>query len=247
MGLDAPHDLSAEGVQEALPGREIRTFPALLSTEAEALAWARAGAPEGALVVADYQASPRGRAGLPWQVRSGEGLGFSLVLHPRLPAEREGWLYATGISGLADVFGDEAVIAWPDEVRRKADGVRLAALGVHAELGPEGTRWAVQTVLAEQARPPRAGLLAELVAAMERRYASAPDAVLADYLPRCTTLGDAVRARLIPMGPSGPQVTGEAVDCLDDGALVIETAKGNRVAVRPQHLGALEDADATTG
>lgn len=247
MGLDAPEDLSAAAVRDVLPNREIRTFPALLSTEAEALAWARAGAPEGAVVVADYQASPRGRAGLPWQVHAGEGLGFSLVLHPRLPVEREGWLYSSGISGLADVCGDDAVIVWPDEVRAGPDGPRVAALGVHAELGPEGTLWAVMTVLAEQARPPRGPLLAELVAAIERRYANPAEAVLADYLPRCATLGRTVRARLIPMGPSGPQVTGEAVECLADGALVIETAKGNRVAVRPQHLGALEDADATTG
>ncbi|MDQ4130536.1 MAG: hypothetical protein M3133_06040, partial [Actinomycetota bacterium] len=76
-----------------MPGRPVRTYPAILSTSADAFAWARAGAPEGALVVADYQAAPRGRAGLPWEVRPGEGLGFSLVLRPELPPEREGWLY----------------------------------------------------------------------------------------------------------------------------------------------------------
>ena len=58
-------DLSAEALAAVLPGRPIRAYPALLSTEADALAWARAGAPSGALVAAAYQAAPRCRAGLP--------------------------------------------------------------------------------------------------------------------------------------------------------------------------------------
>lgn len=246
MGLGVPADLSDDAVRAALPHREVRAFPALLSTEAEALAWARAGGPEGALVVADYQASPRGRAGLPWHVEPGEGLGFSLILRPQLPAEREGWLYTVALSGLADAIGDEAAIHWPDLVHRSATGGRAAAVGVHAELGPTGTLWAVVTVLFEDTRPPRTGLLAEGVAAIEQRYASPPQAVLDDYRTRCATLGRRVRARLIPMGPSGPQVTGEAVDCVDDGALVIRSEKGNRVAVRPQHLGMLDDLDGSS-
>ena len=43
------------------------------------------------------------------------------------------------------------------------------------------------------------------------------------------------------MGPSGPEVVGEAVDVLEDGALVIRTERGSRVAVPPQNLGLLED------
>lgn len=249
MGIDpsaAGDDLSATALSEVLAGRPLRAYPALLSTEADALAWARAGAPEGALVVANYQASPRGRAGLPWQIQAGEGLGFSLVLRPDLPAEREGWLYAAAVSGLADVAGPGARIHWPDEVYR--DDERAHAVGVQVDLGPQGTtRWAVVTVLAVGARPPRAALLTELVGAIEQRYRSPADAVLGDYLPRCATIGRDVRARLIPMGPAGPQVTGQAVNVLDDGALVVETSKGSRVAVRPQNLGLLEDASEEEG
>lgn len=240
MGVAPGEDLSAAALAAALPGRQVRTYPALLSTEADALAWARSGAPEGALVVADYQASARGRAGLEWTVRQGEGLGFSLVLRPRLPPEREGWLYTVATSGLADAVGEGAVIAWPDEVWLR--GERAAAVGVHAELGPQGVAWAIVTVLVVGARPPRAPPLAEFVAAIEHRYASEPEDVLADYHPRCATYGRRVRARLIPVGPAGPEVTGLALDSLADGALRIETARGLRVAVTPQHLGLLEDA-----
>jgi BirA family biotin operon repressor/biotin-[acetyl-CoA-carboxylase] ligase len=232
-------DLDAAALAEALPGRPVRSYTALLSTEADALAWARAGAPEGAVVVAAYQVSPRGRAGVEWDVVQDGALLFSLVLRPRLPVEREGWLYTVAVSGLADAIGAGAAIRWPDEVRR--EGQRAGAVGVHVELGPEGTEWAVVNVLVAEARPPRGPLLARVVEAVEARYRSPTAPVLADYLRRCETIGRTVRARLIPLGPGGPAVSGRAVTALADGALVLATERGSRVAVRPQHLGLLDE------
>jgi BirA family biotin operon repressor/biotin-[acetyl-CoA-carboxylase] ligase len=238
--VDVSDDLAYEAVSAALPGRAVRTYPALLSTDADARAWGRGDAPDGAVVVADYQASPRGRAGLPWTVEPGSGLGFSVVLRPALTTEREGWLYTVALAALADVVGDDAIIRWPDEVEVR--GERAAAVGVYAELGAAGVTWAVVTVLLPQAAPPRAPLLAQAVAALEARLAQRPDGVLTDYLARCATLGRTLRARLIPMSPGGPQVVGQAVDCRLDGALVLATDAGRHVPVRPQDLGLLEEA-----
>lgn len=243
-------DLSVETLAEVLPGREIRSYPAILSTQADAMAWAREGAPDGSLVVADYQASPRGRAGLPWQVRQGEGLGFSIVLRPDLEPQREGWLYTVAVSAATDVIGGQdhralagnggpTRIAWPDEVLRGSG--RAGAVGVHVELGPTAIAWAVASFLIEDAPPPRAPLLADVVGAFESRSQSPADEVLEDYRSRCVTLGMRVRARLIPMGPAGPEVVGTATDVRSDGSLVVETERG-RVAVPPQNLGALEEA-----
>lgn len=239
-------DLDDSALFDALSGRPVRSYPALLSTEADAMAWARSGAPAGAVVVADYQASPRGRAGLPWQVTPGEGLGFSLVLRPDLPPEREGWCYVVASVGLDDVVGGEADrLRWPDGVEDAA-GTKVADLGLHVQLGPASTDWVTVTVLVAVAAPPRAALLARIVDAIEERLEEPAEQVLEDYRRRSGTLGTAVCARLIPLGPGGPQVSGRAVDVLDDGALVILTARGNRVAVRPQNLGLLgpEEPDA---
>jgi len=234
-------DLDAEALTPALSGREVRSYPALLSTESAAMGWAREGAPSGAVVVADYQASPRGRGGLPWTVRPGSGLGFTLLLRPELAPEREGWPYVAALLALHDVIDrQDAHLVWPDEVH-DGGGTPLARLGAYVELGPLRTEWVSLTVLVEHADPPRAPLLAGLVTALEQRMAAPPEQVLADYLPRCSTLGRQHRARLIPMGPGGPEVTGEAVDVLPDGALVLVTARGNRVAVPPQNLGLLEE------
>ncbi|MCA1720983.1 MAG: hypothetical protein LC779_07775 [Actinobacteria bacterium] len=230
-------DVSTEAVS-ALGARPVRAYPATLSTETMSMAWAREGAAAGSVVVADYQASPRGRGGLPWVVRPGEGLGFTLLLRPELPPEREGWPYVPALLGLHDVLG--GALVWPDTVT-DATGAVLAALGVYVELGPGRTEWVTVNVLVENARPPRGGLLRDLLASVETRMEQEPEQVLAAYLPVCTTIGQQRRARLIPLGPGGPEVTGEAVDVLADGALVLLTAKGNRVAVPPHNLGLLEE------
>jgi len=239
--MEVTADLGASEVAAALGDRPVRAYPAVLSTEAVAMAWAREGAPSGAVVVADYQASPRGRGGLPWTTRQGRGLGFTLLLRPDLAPEREGWPYVPALLALYDVVGTaEDGLAWPDTVHSPT-GAALARLGVYVELGPARTEWLSATVLVEDALPPRATLLARLVAVLEERLAAPPEQVLTDYLPHCTTLGGQHTARLIPMGPGGPEVTGEAVDVLADGALVLLTVRGNRVAVPPHNLGLLEE------
>lgn len=234
-------DLGPEALAAVLGDRPVRAYPALLSTESVAMAWAREGAPSGAVVVADYQASPRGRGGLPWVVQQGRGLGFTLLARPDLPLEREGWPYVASLQALHDVVGGEGTsMSWPDAVHA-ADGQVVARLGAYVEPGPGRTEWLTVTVLVESAEPPRGPLLGRLVDALERRLEAPAEQVLAEFLPRCATLGRSLRARLIPMGPGGPEVVGEAVDVLADGALVLLTARGHRVAVPPQNLGVLEE------
>ena len=224
-------------LEQALPDRPFRFYPAVLSTEADALAWARAGAPQGAVVTAGYQASPRGRAGFEWDV--GDGLAFSLVLRPRprVPTAREGWVYTVAVSGVADALGEHATIEWPDEVR--SGGVRVGAVGAHVELDPLGVDWAVVNVLIHEPDPE---LVARIVEAIEARLAEASAPVLAAYLRRCDTIGRRVVARLIPLGPGGPEASGMAVSSSVDGSLVVETLEGRRLAIPPQSLGLLEQA-----
>ena len=127
---------------------------------------------------------------------------------------------------------------WPDEAVRA--GERAGAIAVTTGLGAFGVEWAVVNVLVVNARPPRAPLLAAIVAAFEARAVETSAAALADYLRRCETIGRDVRARLIPMGPGGVVIEGRAATVKTDGALVVETADERRLAIRPQSLGLLE-------
>lgn len=221
-----------------MSGRALRTYPALVSTGSAAFDWAESGAPDGAVLVAGYQLSPRGHGGRPWAVAQGRGLGFSLVIRPRLPAEREGWLYTVVTGALAEVCGAAATIVWPDEVR--LDGAMAAAVAIRTRLGETGVEWAVVDVLVPEAEPPRGELLAAVLEAIEERCARPADTLVEDYERRCQTIGRQVRVRFI--AGTGPKVGGRAVATLDDGALLLELASGSRAPVRPQDVRGVEDA-----
>lgn len=242
--MEVNDDITPAAITAALGDRPVRVYPALLSTEADAQSWARAGGPDGAVVTSTYQVSPRGRGGLPWEPDPDRDVVFSLVLRPALTPEREGWLYAVAAAGVSDWVGDNAGWRWPDEI--EVDGTIVARLGIHAELGPARVDWAVATVLLHAPTGPRNEALAGTADAIERAGARSAAEVLDELRPRCVTLGDRVRALLVPMGPAGPKVEGEASDLKDDGAMVIATPAGGRIAVRPQHLGMLEPLEDPT-
>lgn len=242
-------DLDRATLAPLLGTRPLRTYPAMLSTEAEALAWARAGAEHGSVVTGGYQAAPRGRSGLSWAERftPTTGLGCSLVLHPDLPEEREGWLYLVTSLGVLDALGASdgqgpLRTEWPDTVVTGEDTV--AAVGVQVELVGGRVAWAVATVLVPDVSPPRAQVLARLLDGIERRVAASDAEVLADYRTACATLGRRVRASVLPMGPASPAFVGRAEDVRLDGGLAIATDEGRRAVVVPQSLGFLEPPDA---
>lgn len=234
--MDLGGDLSPEALEAFVAGRPLQSFPALVATGITALGWVKSGAPDGAVVIADYQVSPRGRPGRRWKVTPGQGLGFSLVMRPRLRAGQEGWLYTVVLTALADVYGGRATIAWPDEVR--CEGEMAAAVGIQARLARRKVRWAIGDLLLPHAQPPRGELLGHVLDAIEARRAGAQRLVREDYDRRCMTIGQRVGVRLL--GGTGPRIEGTAVRTLDDGALVLETAKGARAPVRPQDVREVE-------
>ncbi|HEY8379182.1 MAG TPA: biotin--[acetyl-CoA-carboxylase] ligase [Nannocystis sp.] len=113
-------------------GRPREHWTEIDSTNERALAWARAGAPHGALVTADRQTAGRGRLGRRWASESGEDLYVSMILRP-------GPQRAIGALGLAVGVGlraglsrwlPEARLKWPNDVLvggRKLAGILCEA------------------------------------------------------------------------------------------------------------------------
>jgi BirA family transcriptional regulator, biotin operon repressor / biotin---[acetyl-CoA-carboxylase] ligase len=63
---------------------EVRWFDSLDSTNRYLLDEARRGAPEGLVVVADFQSAGRGRRGRAWVAPPGSSLLVSVLLRPSL-------------------------------------------------------------------------------------------------------------------------------------------------------------------
>lgn len=219
-----------------MPGRPLRSYPGLLSTGVTALGWVNSGAPDGAVVVAGYQVSPRGRSGRPWKATLGRGLGFSLVMYPGLPAGREGWLYTVALAALADVYGAAATIQWPDEVRR--EGETVAAVGVQSRLDRKSVKWAIVDVMLPHAEPPRS----ERNRAERHRRSPRQRRERGDGGLRPQVRDDRPARRDAASGRYRPRIEGTAVGTLEDGALLLETPKGVPAPVRPQDIREVETA-----
>ncbi len=176
--------------------REVRAVAETGSTNADLLAAARAGAAEGAVLVAEAQTAARGRLGRRWASPPRAGLTFSVLLRPDgVPGALLGWLpLLTGVAAVAAVRAVTAVDAalkWPNDVLvggAKLGGILAERAGSAVVVGIGINVWqgradlptdADATSLALQAGPaePAAGgpglrerLLAELLAGLSRRY-----------------------------------------------------------------------------
>jgi BirA family transcriptional regulator, biotin operon repressor / biotin---[acetyl-CoA-carboxylase] ligase len=90
------------------------------STNDDVLALARAGAPEGTVVVADAQHAGRGRLGRVWQAPPGSSLLLSVLLRPPLPPQ-QAHLAAVAVACAAveactAVAGIQPEIKWPNDL-----------------------------------------------------------------------------------------------------------------------------------
>jgi BirA family biotin operon repressor/biotin-[acetyl-CoA-carboxylase] ligase len=202
------------------------------STSDRARALAIAGAPHGTLVTAREQRAGRGRHGRTWSAPPGRALLMSLVLHevPEL-------LALSSAVAVADVAGAQAKIKWPNDVLvggRKVAGIlaegrppeRWVVLGIglnvavrDADLPPELAGIAAGLGLAPGDVEP---VLAQLLAALERRLSEDPATILAAYRERDALLGREVRWQL---------GSGVAAGVDDAGRLLVDVAGGGRTAL----------------
>ncbi len=165
------------------------------STNADLLARAVGGAPEGLVLAAEEQSAGRGRMGRTWVSPRYAALTFSLLVRPvAVPPARRGWLpLLAGVavaSAVTAVTGVQARLKWPNDVlagAEKLGGILAEAVGdavvvgvgLNVSTGPAelpppgpGALAATSLLIAAPADP-------EIAAARERE--SLLIAILADF------------------------------------------------------------------
>jgi BirA family biotin operon repressor/biotin-[acetyl-CoA-carboxylase] ligase len=126
------YDLAA--LETALAGTlfagKLHFSPATDSTNTDALAAARNGAPHGSVYFADEQLAGRGRGDHAWDSAAGEGLYLSVVLRSPIPAARLPLLpLAVGLAAteaIRAVAGLTVDLRWPNDLLlgpRKVGGI----------------------------------------------------------------------------------------------------------------------------
>jgi BirA family biotin operon repressor/biotin-[acetyl-CoA-carboxylase] ligase len=246
----------SDAIGAALPARAVlgrvrRVLASCQSTNDEAIAWARAGAPEGALVVAETQTRGRGRMGRVWSSPPGQGVYLSLVLRPSLPAVAAPPLtlaVGLGIADAVEALGVRPHLKWPNDLLADDDGQRRKLAGVLTEMATSGSRIEHVVVgiglnvgavelpaeiagIATSLRrligrtPDRASVVTGLVVAIDRRYREflrdGAGATVAAFRERVGFVGQRVR---VSSGDDRIEGVAERID--DEGALHVREDGG---------------------
>ena len=224
-GTPLPHLFQPEGRL----GKPYRYLGRVGSTQDILRAWAEAGAPEGALVLAEVQERGRGRRGRPWESRPGESLTFSLLLRPALPLSALSLLPLLAGLALFEAVGLGG-LKWPNDLLAP-DGRKLAGVLLEAKAEGEEVAYALLGVGVNVAWAPEGAASLqefgpysrrEVLLAFLRRLEALlplledPEALLARYRQASYTLGRRVRVET----PKGV-VEGVAQEILPDGSLLV--------------------------
>jgi BirA family biotin operon repressor/biotin-[acetyl-CoA-carboxylase] ligase len=223
--------------------------PVTDSTNSDALAAARSGAPNGAVWLADEQRVGRGRGDHAWESAPGEGLYVSVLLRPQIPAVRLPLLPLA--AGLAAAFAVHAVsglevdLRWPNDLligSRKAGGilveshtegatVAFAVVGIGINVHQRGfdpslTTPATSLDLGAGRTIHRQPLLVSLLKSLEREALGLLDPAAVQTIPRRVEQASTwVRGRRVQV--HGPQAcTGVTAGLDEHGFLLVRTDAG---------------------
>ncbi|MER6943358.1 biotin--[acetyl-CoA-carboxylase] ligase [Nonomuraea sp. NPDC000554] len=231
------------------------------STNADLAEAARAGAAQGAVLVAEAQSAGRGRLGRTWAAPPRSGITFSVLLTPSVPMAAQGWLSllfgvaaASAVRRLAEV---DVRLKWPNDLligERKLAGVLaervehavVIGMGLNVTLRRDElpVETATSLALEEAACLDRDPLLRAVLREIETHYREWEEAggdaeacgLRAAYLAASATVGREVRVEL----PGGQVLTGRATGIDGAGHLLVEAggrrhalSAGDVVHVRP--------------
>lgn len=245
--------LAAALVREGSFVTDLRVVPTTASTNDDVAALARAGTPEGLVLLAEAQTGGRGRLGRAWLSPPRSGLTFSVLLRPpaAVPVHRRTWLPL--LAGLAvqqavQRLGEVPTrLKWPNDVLlgpergkvagvlvQAGDGAVVVGIGLNvstrrAELPPGATSLGVEAAQCTDRDPLLRAVLRRLGALYAGWCAAGgdPDAATgtrAAYEAACDTVGRQVRVLL----PDGTELTGRASGLDEAGRLLLDTGDGRR-------------------
>ena len=216
---------------------------------------ARAGAPQGTVVLAGHQSAGRGRLGRSFHSPQGLGIYLSVLLRPQcLPQQLMHLTCAAAVAMCDAVEKVTAVrpgVKWINDLvlgRRKLGGIltelsvdpktglvdyAIIGIGINCRHRPEHFPAELEHIATSLAMEgidtepaALAGAMIEALIQMDRQLLSGKEAMLARYRHDCVTLNrDVIICRLDQRQP------GKALDVDSDGALMVQLSDGSIQAV----------------
>ena len=244
--------LSAAGVEKYLKNQslKIRVVDTVDSTNAAMKRMAAEGAPQGSVLIANQQSAGRGRMGRSFFSPPGTGIYMSLLLRPRMDAQRATLVTASAAVAVAEAIeqlsGEPVQIKWVNDVLfhgRKVCGILTEAamdfesglidyvvlgIGVNTAVPAEGFPAELQSIAGaafgvDPVPELRCRLAAEILNRFMGYYACLGSrACYEAYKSRSVVLGKDVQL----LSPGREALSARVLDIDEDFALVVRTADG---------------------
>ncbi len=268
--ISSPDPLNEESLWHAVRARGVEHAEALAatfvckqvtaSTNSDALALGRRGAPEGTVVIAEEQSSGRGRLGRSWESVRGVNLYMSLLLRPQmLPAQAPQLSLVAGlaVASAIEELGLAPLIKWPNdvvlggrkvagiltEIEAEADRVAFVVVGMGVNLNSRPQQFsgsirdiATSVLIESGRRVDRSAFAASLLAQFKtyyRRFLARGFGAVSDDWERRSMLS----GRRISVSGVGAGLRGICVGIDGDGALLLKEDGESGVAPPSQGSG----------
>lgn len=243
-----------ESILENLNLGDVRFFDSTGSTNDEALAWAKNGARDLSLVVADEQTLGRGRLDRPWFTPPKTALAFSLIMSPSQTEKpllsRIVGLAALALTDVLQTLNLEPQIKWPNDVL--LNGRKLAGILIEATWSEDEVSSLVigMGVNIAKAAVPSTDILGFPATSLENMLGYVPDrkvilhAILANIIALRPHLGTdsfmsswekmlAYNGRQVRVEMGGEKsVSGRIIGLESDGSLRLKDDDGKFISVR---------------
>jgi len=236
-------------------GKTIHYFHALDSTNSKAYELASRGAEEGEIVIAESQAKGKGRLGRNWFSPPYLNLYLSVILRPKISPHQAPFITLMAAVATAEAIektsGLQSSIKWPNdillsgrkiagllnEIKSETDRIHFVILGIGVNLNvdekmfPKEIRSIATSMKREMGQAvSRKDFLALLLKELEKWYTvflkEGGTVILNSWRERAQ-----IKGRQVKMTSFGETIAGRAIDVDSDGALIIETRRGERKRV----------------
>jgi BirA family biotin operon repressor/biotin-[acetyl-CoA-carboxylase] ligase len=240
------------GLKTEFIGRRVYAYQSVQSTNIIAAQLAEAGAPDGAIVVAESQSKGRGRLGRSWHSPEKKGIYLSIILFPDIaPPAAPGLSVMTAVSLAETISGyvaKEVNIKWPNDCLidgRKTAGILtelfaergktnyvIVGVGInvnHArrDFPPDIVKTATSIGREAKKEIRRMELLQKFLVQFERDYLKFRKGGLKSLRKQIVTYSNLI-GRQVRLDMSGRIISGTVTDIDDYGNLVLVTPAGPR-------------------
>ena len=241
------------GLETEIIGKNMEYYPSVDSTNRVAKALAYHGAEEGTIVVAEEQENGKGRLERNFYSPRGKGIWFSVVLRPKIlpkDAPKLTLMAAVAVAEAMARFNLKAEIKWPNDIMfdgRKLVGILteitgeigkityiVIGVGINVNISREEFPEELRDIAASLSEIngeilSRVKIFRAVLEEFDKLYievkAAGFDKVIERWKKYNVTLGKNIR---VISANDGDNFEGKAVDLNSDGALVVETAQGQR-------------------